>query len=118
MSFGVDTVTFVSFSDSATPGELGTYPQTETLTSAPGCRHRPLTFQEIHELGFDVATEVWKTTVPIGEYSNALRVQIMAMQPDDVIRVEGVEYQIIGGVRPFKDFTGWFKATIFSRRQI
>lgn len=118
MSFGVDTVIFVSYSDAATPGELGTYPQTETLISAPGCRHRPLTFQEINELGFDVATEVWKTTVPINEYSDTVRAQIMAMQPDDAIRVNGVQYQIIGGVRPFKDFTDWFKATIFSKRQI
>ena len=117
MSFGVDTVIFVSYSDADTPGELGTYPQVETLTSAPGCRHRPLTYNETIELGYDVATEMWKTTIPIGEYSDALRQQIVSVKNDDTIRVDGAQYQIVGGVMPFKDFTGWFKATVISRKR-
>jgi hypothetical protein len=117
MSFGPDVVTFVSYSDSGAPGGLGTYTQVETLTSAPGCRHRPLTYAETVEIGYDVATELWKTTVPIGEYSAELRGKIVAMQSDDAIRVDGKQYLIVGGVQPFKDFTGWFKATIVSKRQ-
>jgi len=118
MSFGPDVVTFVSFSDSGTPGELGTYTQVETLTSAPGCHHRPLTYAEAVEIGYDVATELWRTTVPIGEYSAQLREAIVALQPDDAIRVDGKQYFIVGGVQPFKDFAGWFKATIVSKKQI
>lgn len=117
MPFGPDTVIFVSYSDGATPGELGTYPQVETLTSAPNCHHRPLTYNEAAELGYDVATEMWKTTIPIGEYSDALRQQIVSAKPDDTIRVDGMQYRIVGGVMPFKDFTGWFKATVISRKQ-
>lgn len=117
MPFGPDTVTFVSYSDAATPGELGTYPQVETLTNAPHCHHRPLTYQETLELGYDVATEMWKTTIPIGEYSDALRQQIVSAQNDDAIRVDGTQYRIVGGVMPFKDFTGWFKATVISKKQ-
>jgi hypothetical protein len=117
-TFGSDLVTFVSYSDAATPGELGTYPQVETLIDAPNCHHRPLTFQETIELGYHVATAMWKTTIPIREYSDALRQQIFAVQPDDVIRVNGTQYLIVGGVMPHKDFSGWFKATVLSKKQI
>lgn len=118
MPFGPDTVTFVSYSNAATPGELGTYPQVETLTTAPGCHHRPLTYKEAIELGYDVATELWKTTIPIGEYTTELRETIVALQNDDAIRVDGKQYWIVGGVQPFKDFTAYFKATVISKRQI
>jgi hypothetical protein len=117
MPFGPDVVTFVSYSDADAPGELGTYPQVETLTIAPNCHHRPLTYREAVELGYDVATEMWKTTIPIGEYDDALREKIMAAQPDDAIRVDGKQYQIVGGVQPYKDFTTWFKATLISKKQ-
>ncbi|AAN01977.1 head closure [Mycobacterium phage Corndog] len=118
MPFGASTVTFVVHTDGATPGELGTYPQVKTEVSAPGCRHRPLTFRETAELQFDVATQIWKTTLPVGEYSPTLLSQIRAVQPDDTIRVDGVEYSIIGGVQIFDDFAGPFKATIISKRHI
>ncbi len=117
MGFGPDTVTFVSYSDADTPGELGTYQQIETLTDAPNCHHRPLTYQETVQIGYDVTTELWKTTIPIGEYDDALRQKIMAAQPDDTIRVDGTQYQIIGGTMPYKDFTTYFKATVISKKQ-
>ena len=110
-------MTFVSYSDADTPGELGTYPQVETLTDAPHCHHRPLTYQETIQLGYDVTTEMWKTTIPIGEYPDALRQKVMAAKPDDAIRVDGTQYLIVGGTQPFKDFTGWFKATLISKKQ-
>lgn len=118
MPFGHVTVTFMLHSDAATPGELGTYAQVPTPVDAPGCRHRPLTFRETAELQFDVATELWKTTIPIGEYSSTLRDQIVAAEPDDTIKVNNVEYSIIGGVEPFDDFTTPFKATIISKKHI
>lgn len=118
MPFGASVVTFVTHVDAPTPGELGTYPQVPSTFDAPGCRHRPLTFQETAELQFDVATEFWRTTLPIGEYSESLLNQIRAIQPDDTIMVNGVEYSIIGGVRLFDDFSGPFKATLHSKRHI
>lgn len=118
MPFGHHTLTLVSYVDAALPGELGTYPQIELLTDFPGCRHRPLTFQETAELQFDVATELWKSTVPIGEYSPTLRNQLIAMKPDAKLRVGTDQYSVIGGVEPFDDFTAPFKATIYSKKHI
>jgi hypothetical protein len=116
--FGHVTVTLLLHTSAATPGELGTYAQVEVPVTCPGCRHRPLTFRETAELEFDVATKLWKTTIPIGEYSSALRNQIVAAEPDDTIKVDGIEYSIIGGVEPFDDFTAPFKATIISKKHI
>jgi len=119
MSFGLDTVTFVSFVESGTPGALGTYAVTEQTVDAPGCHHRPLTFKETAELDTDVATELWKTTIPIGEYDATLRAAVTAATNTGVIRVGGVDYQIIGGVRPHDDLDiGPFKMTILSQRQV
>jgi hypothetical protein len=108
----------VTHTDSATPGELGTYTQVETIIVMPGCHHRPLTSSEAAELEFNVGTEVWKTTIPIGEYSEELRAAILAVRHDDTIRVHGQEYRIEGGVRPHYDFTHLFKATIISEKHI
>lgn len=119
MSYGTKTVTFVNFVEAGSPGALGTYAVTETLVDAPGCRHRPLTFKETAELDTDVATELWKTTVPIGEYGATLYAQVMACKNTGVLRVDGIDYQIIGGVRPHDDMDGApFKMTILSQRQI
>lgn len=118
MAFGHVTVTLVLRTKGVTPGELGTYPFTKTEVSLPGCRHRPLTFKETAELAFDVATELWRTTVPIGEYSATLRGQLASAKPDDTIKVGGVEYSIIGGIEMFDDFSGPFKATINSKKHL
>lgn len=118
MPFGNVVVTIVDKTDGPTKGALGTYPQVETLTNLPGCHHRPLTFKETAELQFDVATEMWKTTIPIGEYSAPVLAKVLAIKPRDAIRIDGVDYQIEGGVRPHDDFEKPFKATIISKKQI
>lgn len=118
MTFGPDVVTLVRRTDGPVPGELGTYPQVETTTDLPGCHHRPLTFAETAELEFDIATEMWRTTIPIGEYSSDLRDAVLAAQPRDAIRVDGEEYEIIGGARSHKDFSSLFKTTIISKKHI
>jgi len=116
MPFGPDVVELVSLANSATPGELGTYSKVETSTFAPGCHHRPLTFSETAELQYDIATELWRTTIPIGEYSEELREAVLQVTAGDLIRVDGEEYRIVGGVRPFKDFSALFKATVVSQK--
>lgn len=118
MPFGPDIVELVSLTNAALPGELGTYAKVETITEAPGCHHRPLTFSETAELQYDIATELWRTTIPISEYSPDLRDAVLAISAGDLIRVDGNEYQIVGGVRPFKDFSKLFKATIVSQKHI
>lgn len=116
MPFGTDSVTLVARVDSPTVGELGTYDQTEVTLELPGCHHRPMTFTETAELQFDVGTEVWKTTVPIREYDPSVRAALLAVKPDDRLRVGGVEYNIVAGVRAHNDFSGPFKATIVSNK--
>lgn len=116
MPFGPDVAELVSLTNAATPGELGTYEKIETATFAPGCHHRPLTFSETAELQYDIATELWRTTIPIGEYSESLRDAVLRITAGDLIRVGGEEYRIVGGVRPFKDFSTLFKATIVSQK--
>lgn len=116
MPFGPDTVELVSLTNATTPGELGTYAKVETITEAPGCHHRPLTFSETAELQYDIATELWRTTIPIGEYSELLREAVLGITAGDLIRVDGREYRIVGGVQPFKDFSTLFKATIVSQK--
>lgn len=116
--FGPDVVTVVTHADSATPGELGTYTQVEATVDLPGCHHRPLTFAETAELQFNIGTELWRTTIPIGEYTEDKRNAALAVEPGDAIRVHGYEYQVVAGVRPFDDFTRPFKATIISEKHI
>ena len=118
MPFGNQTISFVNRSPSGVPDELGETTLTEVVTNAEGCRHRPLTFTETAELEFDIATEAWKSTIPIGEYDPTLRSQVLSIKSNDIIRVDGQEYQIVGGIRPFNDFTRPFKATLISQKHI
>lgn len=110
MIFGGQTVTFVSFQDSGSAGALGTYTQTETAVDVSNCRHRPMTFKETAQYDVDIATEVWKTTAPPVD-------AVMNAKADGVIRVDGVNYSIIGGPRCFTDMSGRpYKVTIISQK--
>lgn len=110
MTFGAQTVMFVSLADTGSPGGLGTYPQVETLTPVKGCHHRPLTFSEAAEFDTNVATELWKTTAPPEP-------AVLAAKSDDEIRVGGMSYRIVGGVRPHADLSGELvKVTVVSQR--
>ncbi len=116
MSFGSQTVTFVALTDTGSADELGVKPQSESTVDAPGCRHRPLKADETPAWVTDISTQVWKTTVPIGEYSPSLVTSILAAaKSTSVLRVNGVTYQIVGGAQPFQDFTNPFKMTIHSQ---
>lgn len=105
--------------DGAEPDEFGQIPTEPQVTVAPGCRHRPLTFDETAEYAVDIATQPWKTTVPLFEYSAELVAALLAMKPDARIDVDGQEYHVDGGIRPHPDLQGRpFKATIISTKQI
>jgi len=118
MSFGISTVKFVTFEKSGSPDELGHFPLVEKYTNAPGCRHRPLTFDETAELQLDVGTEYWRSTLPLFEFTPTIRAKVMAAKVNDLIEVDGQRYQIVGGVRSFPDENGPFKATIVSKKHI
>lgn len=121
MPFGGQAITFVDLTvDKSGPAdELGHYPINQSATVAPGCRHRPLTFKERVELDLDAATEWWRSTIPVFEYAAPLKAAVMTAKTNDVIQVDGVTYQIDGGVRTHPDMAGVpFKATIISKLQI
>lgn len=117
MTFGNQIVVFVAFSDSDITGALGTIPQEETLTAAPGCLHRTLSAKETAEYDIDVATLVWKSTIPVGEYGASLRAAVLGAKADDEIRVGGESFKIIGGPQDHEDFSSPFKVTILSQKQ-
>lgn len=119
MPYGGQTITFMFFEESGLADELGHYGLDVTSVDAPGCRHRPLTFTETAEYQLDIATEAWRSTIPVGEYSEDLRSAVLSAKADGVIRVDDVDYQIIGGIRHHVDMDGSpFKATIISQKQI
>jgi hypothetical protein len=119
VNFGGSTIIFKRYENTGAPDELGEYTQVATETTATNCRHRPMAFNEVVEMELDIATEWWRSTVPIHQYSSAVLAEILSVMPDDVIEVDGQEYQMHGGVRPHDDFAGNpFKATIISKKQI
>lgn len=119
MSFGTATVVFISRQQTGPSDSLGEVPIVDVPTSAPGCRHRPLKPTEKVELNLDIATEYWRSTLPLFEYAAPLLAIAKAAKNTDVIEVDGQEYQIIGGVQPFDDLEGMpFKMTIISQKQI
>lgn len=108
--FGGQVVTFVKITPTGVYGDRGTPELAETSTQVPGCRHRPLTFQETIELNLDTATEWWKTTAPPVP-------AVLAATANDEIEEAGRRYQIHGGIRPFPDMDGQpYKVTIVSKR--
>jgi hypothetical protein len=117
MPFGTAVITFRHLEPSNTFDDYGNPTLTEVDVDAPGCRHRPLKPTEKVELNYDIATELWRSTLPLSEFDAPTLAAATTAKADDVILVGGVEYQIIGGVMPFDDFEAPFKMTIFSQKQ-
>lgn len=116
--FGTSVVELTHISYSGPADDLGHQSPTETTIPAAGCRHRPLTFRETAELEIDIATQPWRTTLPMKNYDTVTLNALLALKNNDVITVDGKTYKIIGGVRPFPDrFGNPFKATIVSQIQ-
>lgn len=112
MTFGPTTVTFVKvIEDDTNRDEWNNPTETRTTTDVPGCMFRPLTFKEQAPVDVDKVTNRWKCTAP------PVAAVLAAAATDELI-VDGVTYQIEGGVEVFTDFSGPFKATIICERQI
>jgi hypothetical protein len=109
VSFGADTVEFVTIKESTTDtNALGVGKKQTAYVPVEGCRHRPLRSEETPEfLDVDTGTQIWKTTAPPDAAA-------AAAASTGRIRVEGIFYDIIGGAMPFKDLHDPFKVTIFS----
>jgi len=109
MTFGGQTVTFVTITDGALD-RLGIPAKERSEVAVPGCRFRPLSTEEAVALT-DVATEVWKCTAP------PVQVVLDAKATDEV-KHNGITYQIIGGVKPYPDMSGaLYKVTVMCQKQ-
>lgn len=111
MIFGGETVSFVTFTLSAQPDELGIKAEEPAEVAVTGCRFRPLSATETTQTEFDVATEVWKLTAPPVPAA-------LTADATGYLKYGSETYQIIGGARPFSDLSGRpFKVTILAQKQ-
>ncbi|WPH57639.1 hypothetical protein [Mycobacterium phage WXIN] len=121
MRMGGQTVVFVTVTEDPTQRDRYKKPlRIETDTPVRGCRFRPLTAEEKTNLStsnelrgdIDVITDPWRCTTPPSP-------TVMNAGVGDVVKVDGVTYQIIGLPRVFPDFRGRpFKCTVLVDRQI
>ena len=95
MPFGGSTIELVSVEKVGEPNELGEYTTAETVTQLQGCRHRTMSLKEQNELEFDIGTTTWKSTIPLFEYSQQVQAKVLGLKHRDVIRVGGVEFEIM-----------------------
>ncbi|WP_430755320.1 phage head completion protein [Mycolicibacterium septicum] len=83
-----------------------------TEVAVPGCRFRPLPAKEKVDLSTNVVTDPWKATCPPDP-------AVVGTKPNDEIKVDGVTYQIVGGVRVFDDMGGRpYKVTVIAQQQV
>ena len=99
MTFGGQTVTFVTVTESGEIGFGGIREEVRTETSVEGCRFRPLSVDETPEYLTNIATGVWKCTAPPVEAA-------LDAQPDGELNVDGLTYRIKGPVQPKPDMDG------------
>lgn len=110
MSFGSQTVSFVTIVGTGVYDEFGAEVTTPTDVPVAGCRHRPLSAAEAAEVGGNVATQVWKTTAPTAAAA-------IAAKSTGTLKEGGRTFHILGGAKPFEDFSDPFKVTILSEIQ-
>lgn len=109
-TFGAQTVTAITATGTGSYDSLGMPTVTTTRADIPGCRHRPLRFDETPEFVTNTATQVWKTTAPPTAAA-------LAVGPNAVLEVAGIKYKVIAGAQAFTDFSGQVhKVTILSQR--
>mgnify|MGYP000856001380 FL=1 len=107
MSFGSQTLTFVTLVGTGTYDDYGAEITTETEVPVEGCRHRPLSAAEATEAFGQTARQVWKSTCPP-------EAAAIAAKSTGRIKVDGQTFHIIGGATPFEDMAAPFKVTIMS----
>ncbi len=112
MNFGGQTVTIVTVTEDPTQRDRYNKPlKVRTEHPVKGCRFRPLDFSEQIELG-DLTLQKYRLTAPpVAAIVNADAI--------DEVKVDGITYQIIGGMRVFPDMNGTlFKVTVLCERRV
>lgn len=107
MSFGSQTVAFVTLVGTGEYNDYGDEIITETEVAVAGCRHRPLSAKEAAESFGNVAQQLWQTTAPP-------EAAAIAAASTGKLKVDGTTFHIVGGAQPFEDFSDPFKVTILS----
>lgn len=112
MSFGGQTVTFVTVTHSGTPGYLGVTGESRSETVVSGCRFRPAQVSEATDGVTSVAAGRWRATCP--PVSAALNAQ-----PGGEVKCGGVTFLIDGPVQPKYDIDGnLHHVTVMCKRQV
>jgi hypothetical protein len=107
MSFGNQTLVFTVTTGTGEYDDFGAEIVTETTESAHGCRNRPLSAAEAAEAYGDVARQVWRATCPPSA-------AVTAAKSTGKFTEGGREFHIIGGPKPFQNFSAAVKVTIDS----
>lgn len=110
MSFGGQTVTFVTVTETGQPGFLGIKAKSRSEVAVSGCHFRPFKTTEV-VTETDVATEIWKCTAPA-------EAAAIAAKSTGEVKHNGLTFQIDGQIRPKYDLGGQIEhVTIFCKRQ-
>lgn len=110
MTFGSQTVTFVTLVGTGVFDDEGFEETTSTEVAVTGCRHAPMSAKEAAEVAGDVATQMWQTTAPP-------EAAAIAAQSTGTFKVDDVTYHIYGGVQVIEDFSGPHHVFILSEIQ-
>ena len=108
MSFGDQSVTFVTVTGTGVFNDYGEEVVTTTETVVAGCRHRPLSAAEATEAFGNVATQIWKSSCPPVAAA-------IAAKASGTLKEGGRTFHVLAGAQPFTDMAGDpFKVTILS----
>lgn len=110
MSFGAQTVTFVTVTETGQPGFLGVKAKVRSEVAVSGCHFRPFKTTEL-VTETDVATEIWKCTAPA-------EAAVIAAKSTGEVKHNGLTFQIEGPIQLKCDLGNQVHhVTIFCKRQ-
>lgn len=107
MSFGSQILAFTVLTGTGEYNDFGEEIVTEGTETAEGCRNRPLSAAEAAEAYGDVARQVWRATCPPDA-------AVTAAKSTGTFTEGGKTFHILGGPKPFEDFSNPVKVTIDS----
>lgn len=110
MSFGSQTVYFVTVTGTGVFDEFGNETMAESEVAVAGCQHNPMSAAEAAEMFGNVATQIWRTIAPP-------EAAAVAAKSTGVLKEGGRTFHILGGAQPFRDFTDPFMVRILSEIQ-